>query len=138
MNSPLPDKLSDLILVALDDLEKVENDPRYDINMGWWHRPGVYNQKCLVCLAGSVMAKSLGTSPERTRYPNDFDDKTEAKLDALNWARVGDVDYALHHLDVPQSSYTSFNRSVVDYSDDPEQFKADMREIVAALKEQDL
>ena len=135
MNSPLPDKLSDLILVALDDLEKVENDERYTVNMDWWHRSG---DTCLVCLAGSVMAKSLDVSPDRTRFPNDFDEKTEAKLDALNWAHVGDVDYALHHLDVPQSSYTSFNRSVVDYSDDPEQFKADMREIAAVLKEQDL
>lgn len=138
MNSPLPDKLSDLIEVALRDLEAVENDKRYTVNMGWWHRPNVYDHTCIVCLAGSVMAKSLDVSPDRTRYPNDFDDKTEAKLGALNWARVGDVDYALHHLDVPQSSYTSFNRSVVDYQDDPEQFKADMREIVAALKEQDL
>ena len=135
MNSPLPDKLSDLIEVALRDLEAVENDERYTVNMDWWHRPG---DTCLVCLAGSVMAKSLDVSPDRTRYPNDFDDRTEAKLDVLNWARLGDVDYALYHLDVPQSSYTSFNRSVVDYQDDPEQFKADMREIVAVLKEQDL
>lgn len=135
MNSPLPDKLSDLILVALDDLEKVENDERYTVNMDWWHRSG---DTCLVCLAGSVMAKSLDVSPDCTRFPNDFDDKTEAKLDALNWARVGDVSYALYHLDVPSSDYTSLDREVADYQDDPEQFKADMREIAAALKEQDL
>lgn len=135
MNSPLPDKLSDLIEVALRDLELVENDKRYTVNMDWWHRSG---DTCLVCLAGSVMAKSLDVSPDRTRYPNDFDDKTEAKLGALNWARVGDVDYALHHLDVPSSEHTSFDRPVADYEGDPEQFKADMREIAAVLKEQDL
>ena len=138
MNSPLPDKLSDLIEVALRDLELVENDKRYTVNMDWWHRSNLYDHTCIVCLAGAVMAKSLDVSPDRTRFPNDFDDKTEAKLDALNWARVEDVDYALYHLDIKASDYSCLDREVVCYSDNPEQFKADMREIVAALKEQDL
>lgn len=61
----LPQELSDIpsiaIRQALADLAKCEADPKYRIYMRAWHDPkdGV----CLVCLAGSVLAKRFGISP---------------------------------------------------------------------------
>ena len=67
MSDCLPDKPSALIRVALADLRKCEKDKRYGIDMGNWHVPvddGDPDEPdepaCYVCLAGAVMAKSLG------------------------------------------------------------------------------
>lgn len=35
----LPDKLSTLIRVAVEDAKKIEKDPRYILNMDIWHMP---------------------------------------------------------------------------------------------------
>jgi hypothetical protein len=69
----LTSKPSALILAALADLEQVENDPRYEVEMGTWHDP---NGKCAVCLAGSVMAFGLGASPNQRHGPGEFDSAT--------------------------------------------------------------
>ena len=53
----VPAKISDLIQLALDDVDKCEKDGRYVIDMDNWHQPGV--KKCHVCLAGAVMAQTL-------------------------------------------------------------------------------
>jgi len=54
----LPSDLACLIKVAHDDLVACERDPRYVINMSRWHEPRA-DGKCLVCLAGAVMAKTM-------------------------------------------------------------------------------
>ena len=105
----LPDKLSDLIDLALSDLEKARNDPRYEINMSAWHRPlkepnALYPftaGKCLVCLAGSVMAFSLGADSQQDKFPKDYDEDTCRKLNALDAIRLGEVNYALDILNRP-------------------------------------
>ena len=33
----LPDKLSELLIVAMQDLEAVENNPKYSLEMGRWY-----------------------------------------------------------------------------------------------------
>lgn len=91
----LPDKLSELIYIALEDLEKIEADPRYIIDMGTWHMP---NGKCAVCAAGAVMAKRLGADPTAHISPSRFDDDTEAKLDAIDLLRCGYLDDAADQL----------------------------------------
>ena len=53
----LPDKPSELIRLALSDLEKCEGDSRYEVDMNEWHVPTQKGHVCYVCLAGSVMAK---------------------------------------------------------------------------------
>lgn len=60
----LPDKASQILRVAIGDLRLVFADSRYKINMRRWHTQQRKNypapdQKCGVCLAGAVMAKSL-------------------------------------------------------------------------------
>lgn len=59
-NMKLPDKSSKLLLLALRDLELIERDPNYKVNMGVFH-DSVFKtgSKCSVCLAGSVIAKTL-------------------------------------------------------------------------------
>lgn len=86
MSTRLPDKLSELLYIALEDLEKVEADPRYKIDMGAWHRP---NGKCSVCAAGSVMAMRLGVGLDEPAHPGEFDWDTDNKLMAINALRVG-------------------------------------------------
>lgn len=55
----LPYLPSALLELALADLEKIEVDPEFEINMGdWFSRPRP-DSKCQVCLAGAVMAKTL-------------------------------------------------------------------------------
>ena len=83
----LPDKLSELIRVALGDLRKCEADPKYVVNMAVWHQ-SLDDKRCAVCLAGSVMAKSLNAFPYTEPWPADFDLGTTIKLMALNDLRT--------------------------------------------------
>lgn len=66
----LPNKPSELLKLALSDMELVEQDPRYKIDMGFWHMP--IKNKCVVCLAGSVMAKTLKIPPKKEKEPYDM------------------------------------------------------------------
>ena len=50
-------KPSELIRLALKDLEACEKDPDYEINMNVWHKP--VGDQCMVCLAGAVMAQTF-------------------------------------------------------------------------------
>lgn len=124
----LPKKLSDLILLALGDLEAVERSSRFKVDMKDWFsvknairyqagRARVNSSltsetaHCTVCFAGAVMArsldaveKSLNLEDEGYMTPYDFGNN-ENKLQALNSIRLGDVRLALHHLgrDLPES-----------------------------------
>ena len=92
----LPDLPSELIEVALRDLEKAEQDPRYDIRMTTWHLGGAgrVNAKararaqCVVCQAGAVMAFSLGAPINADMTPSRYDDETRGKLSAINEFRA--------------------------------------------------
>ena len=66
----LPDKLSDLFTVALDDLQKCMADPRYSINMSCWMQWDTVTQKCEVCMGGAVMAQTLDI-PIKHTHPRD-------------------------------------------------------------------
>ena len=93
----LPEKLSELIRVALADAKLIQKDPRYKINMSTWHSPANSRiredtgTRCYVCLAGCVMAKSLGFSPQEFHEPSQLDQELERKLRALDLIRSGDV-----------------------------------------------
>jgi hypothetical protein len=57
----LPDKPSELIRLAVKDMQLCEADPRYKLDMRSWHRP--VEGACHVCMAGAVMAQTLTLSP---------------------------------------------------------------------------
>jgi len=67
--SNLPSRVSDLIRLAIKDLEVCEADPLYEIDLSYWHMYDQKNKVCLVCLAGALMAKSLGVEYKENRYP---------------------------------------------------------------------
>jgi hypothetical protein len=95
----LPDKLSELIIVALEDLAKVKNDERYRISLGEWHLPedGV----CSVCFAGAVIAgRCAPDSTKKTIWPDSFGRSIELKLEALNDIRLGSLISALRCMDI--------------------------------------
>lgn len=130
----LPDLPSALIRVALADLAKVEAMPeKYEINMGDWHFP--IGGRCSVCLAGSVMAMSLGAPPDQEFEPRDFSAGCEAtyfKLKALDWFRTGKVQTGLMSIDIDHS-YVK-DRSIAVYGWQPELFRSDMEQLASDLE----
>jgi hypothetical protein len=90
----LPELPSDLIEVAVHDLELCRADPRYEINMGAWHRP--FDEVCHVCLAGSVLAKTFHADPHAFATPHyvidgTLENVTYWQLHALDSLRHGKV-----------------------------------------------
>ena len=123
----LPNKPSELILVALHDLELCEADKNYKIDMGDWHAHNISNNKCYVCLAGAVMAKNLDV--DKAKYIHDPDDlgyELGKVLDAIDALRCGRVHSAFHSLDLKPKLGERFNRKMSYYSKGANQFKLDM------------
>ena len=125
----LPRTPSKLIRLALADLAKCEEDPRYKVHMGEWHEPkgGV----CSVCLAGSVIAQTIGTLPVVSCIPCFFDDE-EMTLIALDALRNGDVSDAFDDLGLGESPID--DREITPYEDDHERFRTDMEELANDLE----
>lgn len=106
----LPNKLSALIRAGLADLEKIERNKAYVVDMATYHtsyncdndgRPYADGRRCHVCFAGAVMVGTLGVELGDSATPRDFPG-LEDKLNALDEVRVGNIGYALlnfnHHL----------------------------------------
>ena len=95
----LPDELSALIRVAVADAKLVEQDPRYKLDMTKWHTPLPNDETekavCNVCLAGCVVAKSLGISPDQHFEPGSSNTPLRQKLYALDSVRVGEATAAV-------------------------------------------
>lgn len=136
----LPDKLSDCLELALRDLEACEADPAYRIYMDDWHWPSKSKTKCRVCLAGSVMAKTIGVPIGEYASPyglEDCGDHDSSRLSALNDLRLGWLHEAIRtvHGDEEARRFGAGKRAMpVEYRDDPAAFKSDMRGIVDLLR----
>ena len=126
--SQLPDKPSELIRVALADLNKVERSKKYVVDMGDWHLPD--DGVCYVCLAGAVMAKTLGVSPKREMEP--WQTKYDQKLQAIDSFREGSIHNGLGHMGLSRDSIGKY-RDVAPYDADPKAFKKDMRKLASDL-----
>lgn len=144
----LPDTPSALIRTALKDLRAVERTPGYVVNMEIWHRgqgrkAGQYsgddiypNNKCVVCFAGSVMAKSLNVPKTKSADPDDYNKDTTRKLLALNLFREGWVASGLEELGIPLDKLPKEHRhiDVPDYSDNKKVFKQKMSQLADSLE----
>lgn len=100
----LPNKLSDLIELAIRDVQKCEAEPaRFRLAMGNWHMP-VEDGICEVCLAGAVMAQTLAL-PDTHYVSFAFDGVRDfqQQLRALNDVRVGDMVIAVERLGIKPS-----------------------------------
>lgn len=139
----LPDKPSELIRLAIADLEKCEKDDRYEIDMYAWHQPDRDTGVCLVCLAGSVIASTLGGDRKTRLYPADYIDFSHPadidfsdsnKLSALNNFRAG---YWREGLSVIRADTPNVEGlpHPVPYDENPAAFKADMLRAADILAE---
>lgn len=126
IDSP-PEKPSELILMALEDLEAVEKNPAYQVNMGEWHIKFGENSPCKVCFAGSVMASRLEVSLDSEVDPSDFPSPWAEMLRALNCLRVGSPKLAS---EIWKLCSGVSDRHVTDYGS-PEAFKDDMLQLAA-------
>jgi hypothetical protein len=139
VTTQLPDKPSELIRLALADLEKCEVDSRYKIHMSSWHEPDSRGS-CCVCVAGAVMAQTFKISSEVWLTPSGMCSQLclggviHSKLLALDELREGNIDGAFYILGInlPENAPTTFN--VTQYDEFPLQFKADMRSMADMLE----
>ena len=129
----LPDRPSELLQLALNDLRTCEADPRYRIEMAVWHvmRGGT----CYICLAGAVIANSLPEKYQEFVTPSSFDYEVEKKLRALNLFRVGYIGDAYFILKRKQPEKLPSFVPVADYDVNPSQFYTDMESLVKLLQE---
>lgn len=141
----LPDKPSELIVVALNDLKKCEADNRYDVRMSAWHQPGfIYaaDRKsklpvCFVCLAGAAMAQTLQSGIRKDLVPTKFDNDTANKLRALNYFSQGCIYVALSAMDIKADYKLLLYQqvTVTEYNyDKPRVFHKEMKGIIKILK----
>lgn len=151
----LPKKLSALIRVALADLAKVEKSKKYRVDMCRWHSPqAVFKEhiafdRCAVCFAGAVMAKTLKCARTKHVSPEHFSPYVEQRLFALDSVRSGEVRCALRQIGVGDAKAASAEELILDQlegwpgydADDREQskaFKRHMRRVADLLEEQAL
>ena len=110
--------------------------------MHTWHKPGNVYDRCAVCLAGAVMAKTCNVSRDAWINFNGnnrlgaFSKKDTNKFRALNVVRRGEVYGALRQLGITRPEI--MDRNVAPYEHDPQQFKCDMRTIARYLEQEGL
>ena len=131
----LPDKPSELLALALSDLEKAECSDQYIIDMLYWHEPDISSGKCLVCLAGAVMAFSLYFSPDEDFFFVECSFEISRKIFALNNFRLGYIFEAFNNLNISFPEGMARKRDVTSYRNSPTQFKSDMRNLIKDLRE---
>lgn len=134
----LPDLPSDVLSMALTDLEAVERDPRYEICMLSWHDYYESTKKCAVCLAGALMV-GMG-------LPHDADmgDEENGPFRPREWSmfyminefRRGHLHQGLRDVAVSDGARELVPRmvQVVPYVSNPEKFREQMRGIVETLR----
>jgi hypothetical protein len=152
--------MSELIDISLRDLACAEKTLGYAIDMGSWHCPRsmtdddeIVARVCAVCLAGSVMAFSLGVAATVAVAPDSRSMKANrAQLEAINLLRTGEVFEAACRLGMTpkltdRSStcthdayaaaryrFRGFDAEITGYSTDRAIFKRDMRKLGARLR----
>lgn len=127
----LPNTLGELLEVALQDLRKCEESDEYTINMLVWYET---NGRCYVCMAGAVMAKSLGYDESHQighnlPVPIRINDSWNAKLEAINELRKGHIERAMLSL----NRHQSLSELDINHFDDP--FSSQMRSKINDIKD---
>jgi len=143
----LPNKLSKLIEVAMEDLQSCEVDDKYIIHMDLaWHQPIMQSddiQRCEVCFAGGVMAKTGKAKLLDNLMPSDFNLSSYDKLGALDSLRSGHFTSALSSMGIyPTEAQTLKDNAEEDgalpdywiaYDENPTKFKEQMTVLAGYL-----
>ena len=98
MNDPLPNKLSALIKVAVNDARKLDHTIYSPDSMSYHDTRR--SDTCYICDAGAVMAGTLHVDRKKEVFPDEFPHSIEIKLYALDLARQGSYVGALVELGV--------------------------------------
>lgn len=132
----LPDKPSELIRLAIADLEKIEADSKYKVDMSEWHYPISGTRQCCACFAGAVMAGQLDCNAGLDYQPQDFVDSIYCKLKALDALRSGEVIIAMNMLGLPEPIDPDFPtyHEICHYEDSSLGFKNDLLELATELE----
>ena len=137
----LPDLPSALVHTALADLEWCEYHPEYEIDMTIFHTSRD-SDRCRVCLAGAVMARSLEAPLWLTWGPWDFPED-QHKLRSLDSFRGGHIRYGLGQLgllddlldeDGEMPAGLPGRISITPYETDRDKFWEDMEEMIRLLE----
>lgn len=142
----LPDKLHELLHLALHDLEMVQKDPSYTINMGDWHNYSSRVKTCYVCLAGCVMANSLEVPYAVTIEPanlggseeDDHNAKCLYALDRLRLGRVGEAIAASKGIIYTEPTKHPLDFDAIDYHCATSLWFKQMKELEQELEERNL
>ncbi len=158
--SKLPRKLHKLLRLALDDLDQVSKLESVIVDMRHWIMPADNGDKCMVCLAGSVMAQEFGctlpgtdgVSPGNLVADCAISYEDADCLYALDDLRQGNIEHALMDVydretnplpPIDHSDLYEFNRVVrgihiTPHNEDPAQWRADMESMCKQLEKFDL
>lgn len=159
----LSDTPSKALRQALADLEIIEKDDRYRVDMWAWHAPA--NQlnwtseeeseqnKCHVCLAGAVLARNGAAEPDEHVWMSAVEPKLFAQMEAIDmfrrgaiesglrlWTGVSDDDTATRVLDLLASGDENDDRKLIadidvaDYEKNPAAFKGGVWQVIEQLE----
>lgn len=136
----LPDTLSELLTVALDDLLKIEKRKHYKVRMDRWHDYRRAKDVCEICLAGSWLANATDIPRVWDRTPSMFaDTRLSNRMWALEYVRVGNVTAAMEKLGIfPQRLHSCFDRKIPHYHTDRKGFFRELRKLARDLREEGL
>ena len=110
-----PDKLSDLIELAVAEAGKLDHDV-YEPNFGEWHKPVRAINRCCICLAGTLIAGPLRRSSQTTIDVHPISEEGTAGIEDTRWrnalealddARIGGWHTALEVLNITIDARTS-------------------------------
>ena len=132
MIDQLPDKLSDLIDLAIDDalsLDRAKYIPCHD----YWHQPSFEGEgpgSCAICFAGAAIAGTLKISPDKYYSPGILSSVRKmnrpnerrifCKLHALEAVRIGNINAALMFMSDTDLNFNSAHRVVIKAAGRPE------------------
>lgn len=127
---------SELLSLALADLEKCEaNEDVFVIDMSGWYTKK-YDDVCMVCLAGAVMAQTLKVELNNNEiaYPDQFEHHTSLQLFAIDNLRTGQIFKAFGALKLKHLLFLPMSVRITPYAASRSQFKSDLQNLIALLK----
>lgn len=101
----LPDTLSDTLALAIADARSLDRT-LYLPHYRFWHgHDTTHSEKCLVCLAGSIISRTLKVDHLTITTPGSYPLVTDRKLRAVNACRSGDFNsaFSVFHDCIPPS-----------------------------------
>jgi len=123
----IPNKLSALIYLALNDFLLVLEDERFIVDMGYWI-DSQDNKPCQVCFAGAILAKT-----QNYHNCDHWGDYIPAWALALEYVRRDSIADALQVLG--QKAPFLINHELPRFEDAPEDFINHMHQIAFELEE---